>query len=82
MRRSAGLKQSELGDLAGLTQAAISSIERGKWVPTTAKLDELLHHCGCQLSLGTVPLPPTHPESGPSVPLLFGPRSSVRAAQP
>ena len=49
-RRSRGLTQAELAEVAGIEQANISAIERGHRVPSTATLHRLLHACGYELA--------------------------------
>lgn len=41
LRKEKNIKQSELGDIVGLTHAAISDIERGRRTTTMEKLDAL-----------------------------------------
>ena len=45
-RTTAGLNQTELSELSGVTQADISRIERGKIAPTTVTLMKLVHAMG------------------------------------
>jgi len=50
VRRSRGLSQTELANVAGIEQANISAIENGHRAPSAATLHRLLHACGFELT--------------------------------
>jgi transcriptional regulator with XRE-family HTH domain len=57
-RDSAGLTQGELAGRVGLSQGALSAIERGRRRPTIGTLERLLDELGLQLSIDAVdPVP-------------------------
>lgn len=49
MRKRAGLKQQDLADALGVTQAAVSEWERGRSRPEINKLPELAEVLGCNM---------------------------------
>jgi transcriptional regulator with XRE-family HTH domain len=66
-RRELGLSQRQLALRAGMTQAAVSRIERGKVSPSFTTLRELMVAMGRQPTLSAIRLPtgwdPTHMRS-------------------
>lgn len=45
IRKKAGLTQTQLADAAGITQGAVSQIERGRQLPTAANLEHVMTAC-------------------------------------
>ncbi|CAN5317789.1 MAG: helix-turn-helix domain-containing protein [Nocardioides sp.] len=50
-RKTRGLRQADLAELSGVTQADISRIERGMIAPTSATLLKLTQALGAQIQL-------------------------------
>jgi transcriptional regulator with XRE-family HTH domain len=47
LRTEAGLYQSQLGSLIGVTNQAIGQFERGQFLPSATSLARLATHLGC-----------------------------------
>lgn len=50
-RAKTGLSQRELGRMAGVTQAAIARIEKGRSSPAFETLERLLEACGFEVEI-------------------------------
>lgn len=49
-RKTLGLSQSDLADILGVTQGAISQWEKGTSMPSTEKLPEIAKILGCEIA--------------------------------
>jgi HTH-type transcriptional regulator / antitoxin HipB len=56
-RRRAGISQSELADLAGMSQPSIARLERGVVSPTVITLDRIARALGADLVIDFEPQP-------------------------